>query len=275
MWAEIIANPASGNYNSVRLEKCASILRKKFSAVRITLTSKPEEAKKLAARSDADVVVAAGGDGLINETAAGMLDKETLFAVLPFGTVNVFCREHGIHLNPEKAAKRLDVRDKQRISLGFLGQRPFLLMCGIGYDAYVVQSVIAKKHKGNKTLAHIVEGINALGKKYPKLKLYMNGNEYEFYHAVISLGYRYAGNFKLSKDIKESSLNIFIQENPKKLLDSIVSIAVGGGFPAKPAHSENIKITGTSDFQIDGEYVHTETDQNYINIKRDALTLIR
>jgi diacylglycerol kinase family enzyme len=270
----IISNPNSGSYNDTKLNKCTDILRKKYGNVEIKYTSAPDEAGMIAADASADMVIAAGGDGLLNETAAGLVGKDVIFSVLPMGTVNVFCREHKIPLNPLKAAERIDINRLKKLPLGFLGARPFLLMCGFGFDARVIRQVEESRLPVNKTVKHLSEGVKVFKEGYPELSVFTNNNKYTAYHVIISLGHFYAGNFSLSKTIREDRLNIFLQQSPKpqSLIYYILSVAVGKGLPINPIFSEAAKVSGTSFVQLDGEFIETNTEQNYISIKKEALT---
>jgi diacylglycerol kinase family enzyme len=270
----IISNPTSGSYNDTKLSKCADILSKKYGLVEVKYTTAPEEASSIAAGATADMVIAAGGDGLLNETAAGLLGKDVIFSVLPMGTVNVFCREHKIPLNPVKAAERIDVSRLRKLPLGFLGARPFLLMCGFGFDARVVKQVEESKLPVNKTVKHLSEGAKSFNEEYPELIVFTNNKKYHAYHVIISLGHFYAGNFPLSKTIRDDKLNIFLHQNPKpkSLVYSILSVAVGKGLPVNPIFSETAKVSGTSFVQLDGEFIETSTAHNYISMKKEALT---
>jgi diacylglycerol kinase family enzyme len=270
----IIANPASGRFNKDKLNRCADILNKNIGDVTVKYTAKPGDARFIAAESGADMVIAAGGDGLINETAAGIA-KEQLFSALPFGTVNVFCREFGIPLNPVKAAINLNTGRTKKIPLGFLGDRPFVLMCGFGYDAQVVKQVVEKGYRRYKTIAHCIEGVLSLAAPYPELTVHANGRSFNARHIIISLGQRYAGSFILSKKIKTGALNIFIQQDKHSstLLRTILSVAIGGGFPKAPVYAAVAKISGTFSCQLDGEYINTGSDQNYVYVKNSAFTI--
>lgn len=271
----VIANPTSGGFNRELLDKCVQKLGNKFGKISVEYTKEPREAAYIAANCDAGMVVAAGGDGLINEVAGGMVYKDKIFTALPFGTVNVFCREHKIPLNPVKAVDKLNIDDLKKLSVGFLDERPFLLMCGFGYDAKVVEGVIGKPKILNKTVNHLQSGIKALSAPYPKLNVYTNNKQYPAYHVIISLAQCYAGNFRLSKHIKRDKLNVFIQNNnrPNSILFSVLSIMTGGGFPNAPIYADELKISGTKYAQIDGEFVDMGTTHNYIKIKKDLITV--
>ena len=85
-----------------------------------------------------EMAIAWGGDGTLNEVACGLCDSSTAMGVLPGGTVNVFAREVGISLTLSGALDTLVGGRIVRIPMGFAGERPFLLMAGVGLDGEVV-----------------------------------------------------------------------------------------------------------------------------------------
>ena len=56
----------------------------------------------------ANLVVVAGGDGTINETAEGMLHSPVPLGILPGGTANVLATEIKLGSRLERAAERLE-----------------------------------------------------------------------------------------------------------------------------------------------------------------------
>ncbi len=92
----------------------------------------------------ADLILAAGGDGTINEIVNGMAGSNVPLGILPAGTANVLANEFGIGMSMERAAKSLLQSVPERVSLGLLstalGDAPryFLLMAGAGLDAEIV-----------------------------------------------------------------------------------------------------------------------------------------
>jgi len=92
----------------------------------------------------ADLIVVAGGDGSINETAEGMIGKSSTAGILPAGTANVLATEMKLGGSLEIVARRLGELKPRRISVGRLTcdegrvERHFLMMAGVGLDAHVV-----------------------------------------------------------------------------------------------------------------------------------------
>ena len=141
----VIANPLAGSrgarWRGLDPEK---VLRPLFPGAELYFT-KGEGDATLAARQAAqdgyDLVVAAGGDGTVNEVANGLALSETQMGLFPLGTENVLAKERHIPKNFEKAAA-LILRTKPRLmDLGKIADRYFVCFAGIGFDAHVVEKV--------------------------------------------------------------------------------------------------------------------------------------
>jgi YegS/Rv2252/BmrU family lipid kinase len=85
-----------------------------------------------------DAVLAAGGDGTLNEVVQALAGTVTALGYLPYGTVNIWARELGIPLDPAAAARAFVDGRVERIDLGRANDRYFLLMAGLGFDGEVV-----------------------------------------------------------------------------------------------------------------------------------------
>ena len=88
-----------------------------------------------------DIVVAAGGDGTINEVVNGIVGSDTALATLPMGTVNVWARELGLPFQTKAAAEALLSWKPRPIDVGKAGEHHFLLMAGVGFDAAITADV--------------------------------------------------------------------------------------------------------------------------------------
>jgi diacylglycerol kinase (ATP) len=146
--ARLIANPASGGMHGAlgvrELEATAAWLTARGLPTALRLTSGPESATALAeeaVRAGVPLVIAAGGDGTINQGGQALAGHTTALAVLPTGTVNVWAREAGIPLNLAEAREVILRGVRRRIDLGRAGSRYFLLMAGIGIDAEATRRV--------------------------------------------------------------------------------------------------------------------------------------
>jgi diacylglycerol kinase (ATP) len=108
-----------------------------------------------AARDGYDYAIAAGGDGTVNEVMNGLLHTHTALGTLPIGTVNIWAREMGLPMDIVGAAKQLLEARVRSVDVGMAGDRAFLLMAGVGFDAAVTQSVDAGEKKRFGAIAYV------------------------------------------------------------------------------------------------------------------------
>lgn len=151
-FAVIIANPASGVFphHTHHLDETVVFLREHGWRVDLWYTHAPGDGEQLARKAvaqHANLVIAAGGDGTINELIQALAGTETALGVLPNGTVNVWAREMGIPLDDAGARDVLLHGKTCRVDLGCVNGRYFLLMVGIGLDGEVTQAVERKPLK--------------------------------------------------------------------------------------------------------------------------------
>ncbi|WP_129630206.1 diacylglycerol/lipid kinase family protein [Candidatus Oscillochloris fontis] len=164
MRTRLIFNPTAGNAEQYEADLTAAALvwRERGWSVELTPTRAPGDGVRLAyeaARQGYDLVVAAGGDGTINEVINGLVGSSTALATLPLGTMNVWARELRLPLQPRLAAQAMLSWKVQPIDLGRAGDRYFLLMAGIGFDAAITAGVRADEKRRFGALAYVLRGI--------------------------------------------------------------------------------------------------------------------
>lgn len=162
--AVIIANPTSGGFphHNHGYDGTLAFLKGHGWQVELWLTSGPGDAQVLARRAveqNVSVVIAAGGDGTINEIIQELAGSETALGVLPAGTVNVWARETGIPLDSAKAREILVHGQTRYIDLGRINERYFLLMVGIGFDGEVAQAVERRPLKRLGVLGYVLAAL--------------------------------------------------------------------------------------------------------------------
>lgn len=87
-----------------------------------------------------DVLLVVGGDGTVNTIGSCLVGSSTALGVIPVGSGNGFARHFSIPLVPEKAVKALSEADVQRIDVGMVNDRPFLVTCSMAWDAQIVRT---------------------------------------------------------------------------------------------------------------------------------------
>ncbi|SMC03592.1 lipid kinase, YegS/Rv2252/BmrU family [Rubrobacter radiotolerans DSM 5868] len=265
--AVIIGNPASGNSDMERLEHFAEMLGERWESVEVWPTEYPRHATELATKAGVRVIVAAGGDGTVNEVINGMVEGATL-AVLPLGTANVLARELGLPLNPEKACKKLlsgsefwmDVGLATDLSTG--EKQRFACMAGIGFDAHVVNSVPSRLKKLLGATAFALTAFKVfLVNRMPKISLKHNGESHEAQFAIVANGRLYGGDFKSSADasLTNGTFDVVYVRKIATLLNPrvLARILTRNPLSRDTRNFQATKLTATSEaevpVQIDGE----------------------
>ena len=209
MQAELIYNPCGGQVVVRReLDNVVALLSRCGWSVALRETSKPLEATELAhhaVRRGAKVVIAAGGDGTVNEVANGLLNTDVALGVLPMGTTNSWALQMGIPaLNPmlpgtkvvkliadleERIARpspanyyRKVLLDAARVlvegrtvavDVGELSGRHFLMWAGIGLDAAITESISLKEKRALGSWAYVFTAIGS-GYRYSSTDVWLN-----------------------------------------------------------------------------------------------------
>ncbi len=144
----LIINPTSGGGRQLpRLAKVLKYFKKRGDLVEVHETTASGEAGMVARDRGRDftAVIAAGGDGTINEVVGGLAGTEVPLGILPWGTGNVFAREMGLPARVKPLCKIIRKGRVARLDLGLADGRPFLLMASAGLDAYALQRTASTK----------------------------------------------------------------------------------------------------------------------------------
>ena len=103
-----------------RLEQARHLLAGAGYELTLVPTTGPATAGDIARHSiqaGAELILAAGGDGTINEVIAGMVKSPVPLGILPGGTANVLANELGLGNNMQAAARRIAECVPRRIAL--------------------------------------------------------------------------------------------------------------------------------------------------------------
>lgn len=139
------------------------------------------------ARDDGtDVVLALGGDGIVNEIVNGILHRGPgpqvpLLGLVPGGSANVFARALGVPLDPVEAVglvlSSLRNGTSRSIGLGRADERWFVANAGLGLDAEIIASMESHRHRGGRAspyaylLTTIREFLQRTDRRTPALTL--------------------------------------------------------------------------------------------------------
>jgi diacylglycerol kinase (ATP) len=293
----VIYNPFAGGLKGsgrARLDTAVRILRDAGSHVELLATPGPQTAGELACKAaDAgcDLILAAGGDGTINEAVNGIAGSSVLFGILPAGTANVLANEIGFSNRPDHAAKQLLDAVPVRIALGMLespGQprRHFLLMAGVGLDARIVYELDLDLKARLGKLAYWHGGFRQLGRPVPRFHLSMNGSQYCASFALITRVRNYGGDFEIARRIRltDDDFEIVVFQNDQwqdylRFFGAVMTNRLHNTSGVVLARATQVEVHAPSDgnaqrihLQIDGEPVGVLPAR--LSTVPDALTLL-
>ena len=120
-----------------RVEATAADLRP---GLTVQVTEGPGHATDIARRAAArgvERLVVVGGDGTIQEAAAGLLGSGTVLGLVPAGTGNDFSRTHRIPRDPAAALAIALGTAGRRVDVGLVNERVYVNVAGVGFDAEV------------------------------------------------------------------------------------------------------------------------------------------
>jgi diacylglycerol kinase family enzyme len=202
----IVFNPTSGRRRWSLLWRVLDILIANGIRVELAETSHKGHATCLAREAAARgerLVVAAGGDGTIAEVASGILGTSSRLGVIPLGTANVLAQELGLPFSPKPVAAALAFGRTARIWPGIAetaeGQRLFVQMLGVGFDAHVVQQVSPGLKKVLGKGAYVLTAMNELPRYgFPRISVRLDGTETTAVSVIVSKGRLYGGAYHLT-----------------------------------------------------------------------------
>jgi diacylglycerol kinase (ATP) len=244
----------------------------------LKLTRCAGDARALAAeavREGFEAVVAAGGDGTLNEVLNGIGDvpngfEQARLGVLPLGTVNVFARELRIPMKLDAAWQIILGAKEARIDLPFAESSPegspsrrwFAQLAGAGLDARAIELVDWRLKKKFGPLAYVYAGCKALLEKKPLLMASNGVSKFDGQLVLIGNGRLYGGSFatfaEAQMDDGKLDVCIFPRTNLLTLLRCAVPLLCAGKLPEGAvrrfqAEEFTLSSSAPASFELDGE----------------------
>ena len=227
----LIFNPRAGrNKSRYPLFDAAAAFSQAGYLLNIHKTTAPGDATRTAAEigGNYDMVVAAGGDGTLNEVVAGLMTLEhpPLLGYLPQGSTNDFASSLHIDDDPVKAAAKLMTTAKPRaLDIGRWCDRSFVYVASFG--AFVRSSYSAPQAAKNALghFAYILEGMKDLNSLRPyKIKLTADGEvlDGEYLFGAVCNSTSIGGLMKLDPErvvLDDGKFELLLIPSPRTPLD--------------------------------------------------------
>ena len=208
----IVFNPVAGRRRAHLLWPVLDILVANGVRLDLAETHRAGHAEALAreaARRGEGMVVAAGGDGTIAEVANGLIGSSTRLGVIPLGTANVLAHELALPFAPKSVAAALAFGRTRTLWPGMAhgpaGDRLFVQMLGVGFDAHVVQNLPFPLKKALGKGAYVLQSLRELARyRFPWIQLRVDDQSMQAASVIISKGRLYGGRFRLAMNAAPS-----------------------------------------------------------------------
>jgi diacylglycerol kinase (ATP) len=237
-----------------------------------------------------ELIVAAGGDGTVNEVLNGIGDVPDAFArvrlgVLPLGTVNVLAYELGIPANLDRACAVLRAARERVIDLpqiDFCGStktvtRLFTQMAGFGWDARACELVSWPLKKRIGRFAYFVAGFQAMREPLPEITVTDGTRSLRGEFIIVGNGRFYGGAWALCPEaawddgqlevtvFQRRTFGTFFRAGCAILLNRLHAL---GGVQYMRAPALEFTSASPAPVQVDGEYAGTTPARCWLRPRR-------
>jgi YegS/Rv2252/BmrU family lipid kinase len=149
----------------------------------ISVVSSGAEVSELAQQarnSDAQTIIAAGGDGTVNAVASALVGTDKTLGVLPIGTMNHFAKDLHIHLDIEGAVSTIAAGRAINVDIGEVNGHVFLNNSSLGLYPSIVRERQKQQRLGwGKWPAYVWAALAVL-RRYPFLEVKLSADGREF-----------------------------------------------------------------------------------------------
>lgn len=304
----VILNPVAGHRRAERAHgRVRAALEAAGVPFEILTTQRPNHAAALAREASArfDAVIAAGGDGTLQEVASGLLSAEhgAVLGVIPLGTGNDFARLLGVPAKPAAAVHAL--LDAETVSVdagvvrwreaadGPLHEAAFVNAVGAGFDALVAAEAERLKWFRGRSgyLAAVLRALRLWPQPHVEIRCTDDGEPGEliydgpFFLAAVSNGTAVGGGFRLTPDAEpdDGLLDLCLAAGPLTTLRvfQLLPKAIFGRHTHEPevtmrrVRSVALRIAGGAPIHADGEGLTRTATELAVEVRPGALRMLR
>jgi YegS/Rv2252/BmrU family lipid kinase len=168
----VILNPAARGARNRRLRAEIEKLAGGSIVCATAGVGQAEALARNAAEEGYKKIVAAGGDGTINEIVNGIVGHDVTLGLLPIGTMNVFATELGLPLNDLQACWKIIQRNRtHRVDLPRANRKHFVQLAGVGLDAQAVKETSNAFKRNFGPLSYLISAVQIASRTPPVLRI--------------------------------------------------------------------------------------------------------
>jgi diacylglycerol kinase (ATP) len=197
----IILNPAANNERARRRQAQVESLARDCVLCATSGAGEAEALARNAAQEGFEKIVAAGGDGTINEVANGLAGSDATLGIIPIGTMNVFATELGLPAHDLELCWGVIQNENTRlVDLPMANKKFFVQLAGVGLDAQVVKETSAKLKRNFGPLSYLISAAQIAARQPPRLSIHSESTSVdEGSFVLVGNGRLYGGPFPFFK----------------------------------------------------------------------------
>jgi len=204
---KVIFNPHAGRGKAVKLkpEILAGLAESNYHWEETRRHGHAVEIAQKAVADRFDLIIAAGGDGTINQVVNGMVGSGIPLGVLGCGTGNDFASMLGMPKEPGRAVRRIIAGETRRVDLCRINNRYFISSVGIGFDGEVAYNVNRGIRFAGGMAAYLLGVFKTFFSfKLRRIKLVIDGKTREFNALMLAVtnSRSYGGGIKITPEAR-------------------------------------------------------------------------
>ena len=251
--AHLIFNPVAGQGNAD--EDLATIKRLLQPAmeliVHLTTTEiSPQKLAQDAIESEADLIIASGGDGTVSSVSGALIGTNIPLGIIPRGTANAFAKALGIPFgfNPIQSACEVIIEgNTHTVDISRCNGLPMILLAGLGLEAEAIERADREAKDRWGVFAYIMAGIQQL--KEQELfttEIEVEGVVKQFHAAAVTIANAAPPTSVMAQgfgsvNVKDGLLDVTIAA-PKTDLEAVTAMAslLGAALFKTPTNRDDI-----------------------------------
>ena len=210
----VILNPAARGARTSRLRSQVESLTRGATLCATSHTGEAEVLARHAAAEGFNRIIAAGGDGTINEIVNGIAGSNVALGLLPVGTMNVFATELGLPANNLPGCWEIIQQNRTRpVDLPSANGKHFVQLAGVGLDAQAVKETSRSFKRNFGPLSYMISAAQIASRPPPRLRIESeNAVTEEGSFVLVGNGRLYGGRFPFFKQavIDDGLLDVIV-----------------------------------------------------------------
>lgn len=231
--------------------------------IEVPKSKRAPKAVARAVKEGAELILAWGGDGMVQRCVDALRDTDAALAIVPAGTSNLFATNLGIERDIAQAVEVALLGDRRRLDVGCFNGERFAVMAGAGFDAAMIKGSDNLKDRFGRA-AYVLGGAANMKAKSFEATIKVDGSRwYKGPASCILLGNvgDLFGGIEVFADAQPDDglldVGVLTSEGPLQLARAVARTALGRAHKSPfvrvtQARSVRVKLDRKVPYELDG-----------------------